>query len=731
MNEKTHDKELKRLKALQNNIVSTWNFTPTKNFETLLKKVGIPTTGYFPSELYRVLSISDVVEFFSDRRIELQTRQWLELNPPQIANDSSEDTSSIIQSCLPAELPTELVPPVTEQLEIENNIPELSECPLQTCTLYWHQKKAAASILDKIINHTYKGLLITAGAGLGKTFIFGAVLCRLKEYLKDCNSLFPIVIVTKARAVTQTIRVMEKYFGLRNNHDLIVINIDALRSKAGELFIKEQMIVVEGKEITKYIWRKGIKPKVIVWDECQVLNNDTSIQHHIGVAANDCEPGDEIIQLFVSATPFYKVKQTKAFTLACRTTFNNGWTDCLIDKDNFMQFAKQISDPYLPHEYAPAAIDRYRDYMDKFVVPIKGVKTQFKAVNKVLTLEFKTAEGTAYYDEAVVRFQKKKAKLESKKACGEISEGKAKMGLLTALLQYRIAAESNPDRIDFLCHQAYENVMQCNKAVIVGCSFRTTIAKCVTKLVKEYGVSRDLISIIWGGGSSEPTKKQKLKAKIQEKSDLQIALEEAGITLEDLDLEDVDAVKDAPVYEPELRLGTPSKAETQREIDRFQSGKTLYCFFVLKSGGVALSLHHTDEFTEHKVRHKKDSNYAYEEDIPLVETRPRISFFTPTWSPTELVQAVGRGPRINSLSDTEQYLIFFKDTVEEKVARIVGKGLLCLTKVLRQKEPWEDIIITGMTDEEIESKMLSNLEPSQEEEQLLSTSIVDEDKDDS
>ena len=70
---------------------------------------------------------------------------------------------------------------------------------------------------------------------------------------------------------------------------------------------------------------------------------------------------------------------------------------------------------------------------------------------------------------------------------------------------------------------------------------------------------------------------------------------------------------------------------------------------------------------------------------------------TPTYSAIELVQGLGRCPRLTSLSDTPQELVYYRGTVEESVARIVAQKLRCLSRVVRMKESWEDVIVGGVS----------------------------------
>ncbi len=235
-------------------------------------------------------------------------------------------------------------------------------------------------------------------------------------------------------------------------------------------------------------------------------------------------------------------------------------------------------------------------------------------------------------------------------------------------------------------------------AAVSADKYKATIIKAVQMLIEKYGVSRDQISLIWGGGQTKLTKKQSTALEIQGKAE---KLADAGYTVDQimkmLNITEEDLVAAMAREEalenidPAMRLGPQSPEERQSEIDRFQSGKTLYCFYTFKAGGVGLSLHHTDEFTREKVRHKPNG-YAVIEDIPNIPVRPRINFVAPTYSAIELVQGLGRCPRLTSLSNTQR-LIFYANTVETDVARIVSAKLRCLSKVVRMREAWNDVIV--------------------------------------
>src|SRR6266403_1634767 len=117
----------------------------------------------------------------------------------------------------------------------------------------------------------------------------------------------------KAYRVQQTKRVALELFGLKDPYDILIINIDQLRSKFGELFLEEKIIMENGEEHSKWVWRNRLYPCFICWDECQILKNPTSTQHKIAASYNELE---NVWQIFSSATPFTRVSEAKCFCVA-------------------------------------------------------------------------------------------------------------------------------------------------------------------------------------------------------------------------------------------------------------------------------------------------------------------------------------------------------------------------------------------------------------------------------
>lgn len=131
-------------------------------------------------------------------------------------------------------------------------------------------------------------------------------------------------------------------------------------------------------------------------------------------------------------------------------------------------------------------------------------------------------------------------------------------------------------------------------------------------------------------------------------------------------------------------IGQQDLIDRQRCIDRFQKGIADFCLFTLKAGGVGISLHHC-----------------------IKEALPRHVILPPTWSAVELVQALGRAHGPGSLSTTHQDVVWFKNTIEERVAEKVSSKMSCLAETVRRRESWVDLFnkISEQEKNEIETKI--------------------------
>jgi hypothetical protein len=396
----------------------------------------------------------------------------------------------------------------------------------------------------------------------------------------------------------------------------------------------------------------------------------------------------------------------------------------ILTKSNWLVYAGRLCNGIpdaTPEDFSPKVMERFMEDFDDYIISIDNVRPQFHARNSVRMIDFECEKDRHDYKMALEHFEREKAKLQKKEFQTGQSQG---MCILAQLIIFQQAAERIKARsIAKAMHLAVKN----GKAAVAAFKYKIPISKAVKILVREYGVKRDEISIIWGGGNTKVSKAKKKKLdvldKLENNQQLSAILAEAGIDLYDIGLGTVS--KPVQVVDDEedkdLMLGAQSLEQRQIEIDRFQSGKSLYCFFTFKAGGVGLSLHHSDELTTFKCR-RKESGYAFEEDIPLVPVRPREMYCAVTYNAVELVQGLGRCPRITSLSDTTQVLLFYIHTIEEHIAKIVSIKLRCLQKVVRTKESWDDIILNDnhRSKYSAEAESIALIENGQKE-------IVDED----
>ena len=128
-------------------------------------------------------------------------------------------------------------------------------------------------------------------------------------------------------------------------------------------------------------------------------------------------------------------------------------------------------------------------------------------------------------------------------------------------------------------------------------------------------------------------------------------------------------------------VGGQSQSTREHQRQQFQKGDADVMLFTMRSGGVGISLHHDNE-----------------------KARPRHIIIPPTWSAIDLVQALGRGHRITSISDTTQDVIWYKNTIEEKVCERVEAKLGCINASVGAKENWVNVFTNGTVQKDIATK---------------------------
>jgi len=274
-----------------------------------------------------------------------------------------------------------------------------------------------------------------------------------------------------------------------------------------------------------------------------------------------------------------------------------------------------------------------------------------------MLLEFETPEEHARYAAAWEKFLERKAKIQGSGCKNE------SLLILVQFLIFRMEASLIKARP--MARLLNDGVNR-GYAVIYAENFKPAIAKVCQYLYNDYNVPREQISLIWGGDARFTGQQERISGE-----DIQRELAKAAVNPEGVDMKflkkilmqlqvDTMGLSELP---PELELGIQTRDKRQFEIDKFQSGKSLYCMFTFGAGGAGLSLHHRWDFL-----------------------RPRRTYIAATYNEMEHEQAIGRGHRINSLSDTEQTTVLYKGTIEQRVlARRIQKGT-CLNVIMDHTE---------------------------------------------
>lgn len=682
-----HNRQRGALASLANRIRMVWSFGKIKTWSDVYDIEGIPPEAQ-PENRRGTLTFPELKAYLEAMRQRLEDKIAGVVAPAPVVSPK-------VVAPIAAEPKAE---PLVQLAADENY--GLVPSPNEKTFYYWFQKQAITQMLHGMTVDGHRGQLLLSSTGTGKTFMVAGLVRRLVDMKfadKHTFGATRYLYVTRATIVEQTKRVFHKYFNLSIRDGVEILNIEQLRSRAGAQWVKETMVIVDGKEQYVWEWKKHLNPVVILWDECQALKNEGSIQHQIAASFNSLDV--PTWQVFISATPFTRVSEAKCFACSTRKTISdvlgtNHQTKLTLA--TWPTYASFIAGSQsAPTDYNEAAVERLTKDLEPYIIRVKGVRPQFNAQNRVEMIDFETKEDFEFYSSAWERYLKEKA--EAEKDAMEKGEKVSGLAMLVMFLKFRMAAEIARKRV--LARKMYEAVSLDGKAAVAALNFKGSIIGIVKILVDEYKVPRDQISLIWGGGKTGLTRKEKAALEIQSKAQKLI---DAGMSTDEvmkmLDIEPEDLVraqqKDEEVLPEHLRLGPQSQEERQHEIDRFQSGKSLFCLYTFRAGGVGLSLHHTDEFSAFKCR-RKESGYAVEEDIAKVPIRPRRNFVAPTYSAIELVQGLGRCPRLTSLSVTEQFLLFYRGTIEQDVAAITSQKLRCLGKVVRQREDWQDIITSG------------------------------------
>ncbi len=451
------------------------------------------------------------------------------------------------------------------------------------------QEEIARKIFNEIWFNLKPGLLLNAQTGAGKTYILASIIKNLlhNNFIEKCKCLspLPIVYITKTSVVEQTKKVLQDEFALDIVNTVHVFNIETLRARFGKLFVKEKVAVVNGQETVEYEWNTNIVPCLVIWDECQILAREESIQSKIAQAINRVLK-KIVIQIFTSATPFSRVCEARCFAVSTHTSFQLGMGEVELTDRNWKQFSHQVAAPGDPMEYNEAAIKRLVEKLDPYIFRIKNIRPKHKAYNGVSKIHFLTSEEKNEYETAWERYQKEKNRIE------EESEKTGEGSYFQLLAQLTIMRKAAEKCRRYHLAEFMDKSFKEGKSPVCAVAFKGTITGTYRILVEDYGWKRDDISIIWGGSIESLNLKKKVGLKIKNNKLFQEALKEEDIDLQELgiDLENIEEkTEEQLAFEKLHNLLTQKPDEREKEKMRFQLGKSRGCFFTFKSGGVGLS----------------------------------------------------------------------------------------------------------------------------------------------
>lgn len=546
-----------------------------------------------------------------------------------------------------------------------------------------NQPLAAKTLWDNFTNKEFRGQLLNADAGIGKTYIIGSFLKNFieQDYVRklSCISPTPIWYITRSTVVTQTKNVLKNLFNIDTTNTVSVMNIEFLRTKlANKRYIKDVVKVKNGQDYLDYEWNELTMPCLIINDECQSFAREDALQTKLACAANNVSRN--LIQIGVSATPFTRVCEAKHFTCSTKIQYEFGLDKEIITNDNWSRFSKLISDPDDPYMYSEEAIKRYIEFMKDYIVRVADIKLKYKSYISTNRLAFRNKQEREEFDSAWERYEREKVKIESDRS---LNEGQSRFMLLAQFTIFRKAAEKiRRHHLAEFANTCWQN----GEAPAIACAFKGTMVAVYKILVEDYNWKREDVSFIWGGATETLGKKAKLSKKIKE-SGIEDKLKALGVSLEDLGIGMTDYVEktnEQYAFEKGHRLLIQKPEDREEERLRYQRQDSKLLIFSYKAGGVGLSAHH-------------------ERDYP--NARPRRGIFTPIYSEKEMAQAFKRLPRVTSISDTYSLVAYYGNTIEDAViARLIMK-LKCARHVGAANDSWEDIITGKSVNKEFEDEL--------------------------
>lgn len=580
---------------------------------------------------------------------------------------------------------------------------ECFKFPNSDVTLFGEQDAACREIYARMFTNEHKvnHVLVPGGTGAGKTMIGIRWLWQLiheQQYhlppaMWPIPHPCPIQWVTVPNAVDQTREELERCgLGPYLDSSIHVYGYNSLSFAEGIGKFTERIeeetadFDSDSSENTIKVYLKWLRqsvPRAMVIDESHKLANEES-----GVSKLFLDLADAIKEvpffdtkcLWLSATPFEKVADSKVFVSFAQPMFGG----VKVTKQNFVTaFANPIANGQ-PNVVTAASMERLFSALKRNVVEIPYVAWPRRAINAVKICDFECDADRQYVAGAWDRH------IERCQAVGrDTPQGFGAVYASFTIFRKDVEHVRTPQ----IVREMVDNVRKGNSSVC-GTAFTGAIIKGIFQLIDEYNISRDQISVIWGG-------RQSIKPeRILDQAEMIALVQESIESGEGLSPETRRLIKRNLAWQEDKLLfgdedscaqdsrfarlkslgliGVQTKQRRQAEIAKMKDGRARYCFFTLASGGTGLSLPHAD-----------------------ARTTPRVGWFSPIYSGKEFTQAFGRLPRRVSISDTYQYCCVLNGTIESQhVAPILDKKLQAAGAFTSKKTD----IMAALTDLFIEQK---------------------------
>ena len=524
------------------------------------------------------------------------------------------------------------------------------------------QKKAIGALLDALYNKDLNGALVPLGTGKGKSWIAAGLALWLQQHDpgKFCNflGLFPPILIITKKSVVLEFRDTLKRLGLSNvGLSVDVWSYNEVFSNKNKNFFKEEIVNVFGQDtkVIRFNLPEQAAPRLIILDECQEIKKEKSKRTKYLDAFLQFP---SIKWVFTSATPAVTVWDTMFMSLAMRLSYGAR----SLSRETFPEFARGLTLGADPRSANAAALERWSAVLgDRFIKP-PGDPQKVKALNKVKLFAIKDPANQAMLRNAMKNY------LESLERTGRSIDPQGQV-MVAFMVMARAAELATVDTWVADAINAHRN----GYAPVIAIRFTETLKELVMKLCesdyfKTQGLTKDKISLIWGGNREikpEELLPESRAAEIAAKMGMWILdnpdearkpkAEDIGITKEEFRAfnkgikytserifremtKDAFAARNEKLRE--MKLHNQNQQERYENVQNFLNGASEFCIYTLSSGGTGISL-------DHRYMH----------------TRPRRVMSTMTYWAEEFAQALGRCVRITTLTDTLQEIYVPEGTI--------------------------------------------------------------------